>query len=416
MIFQYQALNSKGDTVTDFIDATGETQARQKIRALGLYPVKIVHHEVTSSGGKSRTRGVVGIYFDKVLDAFNRQMAARQVGIVSRQLSTLLKAGLPLPTALGDVVEQIDNRYFRNIMTDVKEKIEEGSSLSAALSRHGDIFSDMYVNMVRVGENLGSLEHVIERLSDMEEKKNILKSRIRAALWYPSFMLLFAILIVIFLMVTVIPSISEVFLDQQKSLPLPTRMVIGISDFMSTFWFLIPLLVFGVIVFYKRYAATPEGRRKIDEFKLKIPLVKNLYKKLIVFRFTQNLGILMNNRVDILKSFEIVQKIVGNCIVEEQIASAAQKVREGSSISAALSRSGFLPKLVLGMIAAGEASDNLDTMMLNIGHVYETELDLTITSITSLIEPVIIIIMGVAIGTIVMSVMLPIMQMNLLLQ
>ena len=229
-------------------------------------------------------------------------------------------------------------------------------------------------------------------------------------------MLLFACLIVIFLMVTVIPSISEVFIDQKKALPIPTRIVIGISDFMATFWFLIPVLVAAVIIFYQRYTATPEGRRKIDDLKLRFPLVSGMYRKMLVFRFTQNLGILMNNRVDILKSFEIVQKIVGNVVVEEQIAAAGQKIREGSAISAALSRTGFLPRLVIGMIAAGEASDNLDTMMLNIGRVYETELDMTITSLTSLIEPVIIIIMGVIIGTIVMSVMLPIMQMNLLLQ
>jgi general secretion pathway protein F len=160
----------------------------------------------------------------------------------------------------------------------------------------------------------------------------------------------------------------------------------------------------------------PEGRKKIDRIKLKLPIIKHLYLKIIVLKFTQNLGILLNNKVDIIKSFDIVQKIVGNVIIEEKIAEAAVKIKEGATVSNALQKGDFLPRLVLGMISAGEASDNLDKMLLNIAGVYETEIDLAVSSLTSLLEPVIIIIMGIMIGTIVVSVMLPIMQMNLLVQ
>ena len=249
----------------------------------------------------------------------------------------------------------------------------------------------------------------------MEEKKNILTSKVRAALWYPSFMLFFAVAVVIFLLVNVIPRIAEMFRDQNRELPLPTKIVISVSNFLSDFWFLIPVVIIILLYAYKRYISTEAGRKKVDELKLRFPLYQKIYTKLIVQKFTQNLGVLLSNKVDIMKSFEIVEKIVGNRIIEEKISEAATMIKEGSSVSLALKRSEFLPKLVLGMITAGEASDNLDTMLLNIGSVYETELDLTITGMTSLIEPIIIIIMGVAIATIVMAVMLPIMEMNLML-
>jgi general secretion pathway protein F len=190
----------------------------------------------------------------------------------------------------------------------------------------------------------------------------------------------------------------------------------GVSDFLSQFWWVLALVCIGTAYYVSKYIKTAEGKRTLDEMKLKLPLFSNLYKKLVVLRFTQNLGVLLNNRVDILKSFEIVKKIVVNSVIEEKIEEAAHRIREGASVSTALSKTDFLPKLVLGMISAGEASDSLDRMLLNIGNVYETELDLTVTSLTSMIEPIIIVIMGFAIGLIVISVLLPIFEMNLILQ
>ncbi|MFC1670793.1 type II secretion system F family protein [Spirochaetota bacterium] len=416
MIFYYQAINEAGKNISDYVDATSETAARQKIRSNGLYLVKIKAHDVIKTKGVSEKGGHLKGILDSTIELFNKRRSSKEVGLFSRQLATLLKAGLPLPIAITDIIEQIDNKYFRNIVADLKSKLEEGSSFSNAVALHKSTFSEMYVNMVRVGENLGSLDHVIERLADMEEKKNSLKNKIQAALYYPSFMLMFAIIVVMFLLINVIPTISEMFKDQGKDLPLPTEIVIALSGFLSKFWFLIPFVVLVVIYVYKKYTDTEKGKRKVDELKLKLPLVKNLYNKLIVYRFTQNLGILMNNKVDLIKSFEIVEKIVNNKIIEDKINSASIQIREGSKVSKALQQSEFLPKLVLGMISAGEASDNLDNMLLNIGNVYENEIDLTITSLTSLIEPLIIIIMGLLIGTIAMSIMMPMMEMNLLVQ
>ncbi len=417
MVFQYQALNEKGENVADYIDAPSESAARQKLRSQGLYVVRMRKHEIAP--GKESPHAPKGFLARAYHDAVNYiglKMSARQVGIFSRQLSTLLTAGMPLIATLNAIIEQIDNQNFKRIVVDIKEKIEEGSSFSNALLRHKVIFSDMYINMVRVGENLGSLDQVIERLADMEEKRSLLKGKVQSALWYPSFMILFATAVVMFLMVKIVPSLSRMFMDMGRELPLPTRIVMGVSDFLSTFWYLLIIIAVLVIYYLRQYISTAEGRRKFDGLKLTLPLFKNLYHKLIVLRFTQNLGVLLNNRVDILKSFEIVKKIVGNVIIEEKIEEAAARIREGTKVSTALSKSDFLPKLVLGMISAGEASDKLDTMLMNIGRVYETELDLTITGLTSLIEPVIIVLMGISIGTIVVSVLLPIFEMNLIVQ
>ncbi len=413
MIFHYQALDQTGKNVSDYIDASSEPAARQKIRNQGLYLVKLKKHEIKQDEpGRFTLIGLVRRTFDII----RLRMGPKQVGLFSRQLATLLRAGLPLPVAITDIVEQIDNKHFKNVIADIKEKIEEGSSFSNALALHRSIFPEMYISMVRVGESLGSLDQVIARLADLEEKKNVLTSKIRSALWYPAFMFFFAMAVTAFLMTNVIPTIAGLFEEQQRSLPLATIVIIGISNFMSRFWFALPVLAVLLIYFYHRYAQTPAGKRRIDELKLKIPLISNLYRRLIVYRFTQNLGILLSNKVDLIKSFEIVKKIVGNVVIEERIEEAAKKIREGASVSSSLGKSDFLPKMVLGMISAGEASDNLDAMLINIGTVYETELDLTVTGLTSLIEPLIIIFMGLVIALIVMSVILPITQMNLMLQ
>ncbi len=415
MIFEYQALNRNGDSQSNYVDAPSEQAARAKIKSQGLYVVSIRKHDIAKNA-ETKSSNVFSRLYWEITKYFSLKLSTREIGTFSRQLATLLKAGMPLLVSIADIIQQIENQTFKRIIIDVREKLEEGSSMSQALERHRNVFSDMYINMVRVGENLGSLDEVIGRLADLEEKKNILRGKIQAALWYPGFMIFFAMGVIFFLMVNIIPSLSRMFTELGRELPLPTRIVMGISSAMSSFWYVFFILLAVAIYYFIKYKQTPEGREKIDELKMKIPGFKSMYNKLIVLRFTQNLGILLNNRVDIIKSFEIVQKIIGNAIIEKKIADASAKIREGSSVANALSRQSFLPQLVIGMISAGEASDNLDSMLINIGNVYETELDLTITSLTSLIEPIIIVFMGVVIGIIVISVLLPIFEMNLIVQ
>jgi general secretion pathway protein F len=414
MIFEYQAIDSKGKNVSDIIDAPNPIKARERLRNQGLYVVKITTKSEIAKNKKNQSR--LHLFSERLSDTISRYTSSKQVWLFSRQLATLLSAGMPLLRAIGDILEQTENRYFKNIIANIKTSLEEGQSLSQSLARNGGIFSEMYVNMVRVGENLGSLETIIERLSDIEEKRNLLRSKIQAAMLYPIFMMFFATLIIIFLMVKIIPSISQVFIQLGKELPLPTQIILGISSFMSSFWWLIPIIFLSGFFIGWRYIHTPKGKEQLHQWLLTAPVISSFYKKQLVLVFTRNLGILLNSNVDIIRSFDIVKKLTGNVIIEKRIEEAATRIKEGASVSKSLARADFLPKLVIGMIAAGEASDTLDEMLIRIGLVYEREIDLTIQSLTSIIEPVIIIIMGIIIGFIVVSVMLPIFEMNTLVQ
>lgn len=271
MIFQYQALDRTGKTVSDYVDATSEVNARQKIRGQGLYPVKLVKQEVLTAEDAPGAKTSFKAQIEKISAIISLRFGTKQLGLFSRQLATLLKAGLPLPLAISDIVEQIDNKQFRNIIADVKEKIEQGSSFSNALAQHKAIFPDMYISMVRVGESLGSLDIVIARLADLEEKQNILTSKIRSAMYYPAFMLLFAMAVTGFLMTSVIPTIAGMFEDQKKDLPFVTNLIIGISNFLANFWYIPLALVILLIYIFHRYKQTSDGRRKIDEAQTQDP-------------------------------------------------------------------------------------------------------------------------------------------------
>ncbi|HRX15386.1 MAG TPA: type II secretion system F family protein [Spirochaetota bacterium] len=417
MIYQYEALNRRGERLSGIVDATSETKAKLMLKQEGLYVSKIgpkSSNEATIEQKNSNSS--ISRFLHSASGIIARKMASKQVGIFSRQLATLLSAGMPLLRAIADIMDQTDHQYFKIVIADVKENLENGAALSNCLAKHRGVFSNMYINMVRVGENLGSLDEVIERLADIEEKNATLKSKVQSALWYPGFMIFFSTCIVIFLLVVIVPSLAEMFEDMGHDLPLPTQIIMGISSFLSAFLPLVLLSIGAGIFFLYRYVHTEKGRHKFDELKMNIPIFKILYNKMIVYRFTQNMGIMLSNNVDILKSFEIVEKIVGNSIIEKKINEAAFKIREGTPVSKALAAADFLPKMVLGMINAGEASDKLDTMLVKIGEVYETEVDLTITSLTNMIEPLIIVFMGIAVGGIVLSVILPIFQMNLIVQ
>jgi len=415
MIFEYQAIDAKGKTVTDLIDAPNPVRAREKLRSQKLYVTKIQPH-TGNTAAETAQEGTLSGFAAGISEAFYRRGSIKQVGLFSRQLATLIGAGMPLLRAISDILEQTDHQHFRNIVADIKTHLEEGLSFSQSIARHSGIFSDMYINMIRVGENLGSLDTVIERLAEIEEKRSMLKSKIQAALLYPAFMIALSIGVTIFLMVKIIPSLSGMFLEVGKELPLPTRIVMGASSILSSYWYLLIIAVLALVIFGKRYLNTQNGKEKLDEWLLEAPVISRIYRKRLVLLFTRNLGILLNNNVDIIKSLEIVKKIVGNSVIERKIEEASARVREGSPLSKALTRADFLPKMVIGMISAGEASDQLDDMLLKIGNVYDNELDLTISSLTSIIEPMVIVVMGVVVGIIVISVMLPILEMNLLVQ
>lgn len=412
MIFEYTALDTKGKNVTSIIDAPSIPKARERLKSQGLYIVKIEQSTRLSIQQDSVKKGKGFPFFQQISNKILSRSASSEVPLFARQISTLLTAGMPLLRVVSDILDQTEHPHFKLIVGDIKSRLEEGQSFSNALARHSGVFSDMFINMVRVGENLGSLDKVMGRLADIEEKRNILKSKIQSALFYPVFMIVFCICVITFLMVKIVPSLTSMFSEMGRELPLPTRIITAVSSFLAGYWWLLFLIILCGVYFIHRYISTPKGREKLHSILLDIPLVSGLYRKQIVLKFTQNLGILLNSDVDIVRSFEIVKKIVGNVIIEKKIESAATRIREGAPVSKSLAKADFLPKIVIAMMAAGEASDSLDEMLIKIGQVYETELDLTINALTSILQPAIIIIMGFVIGVIVLSIMLPILEMN----
>ena len=414
MIFQYDAVNRKGKDVSGIVDAANTIRAKEKLRTEGLYVKQIREHsrDISASDNANFLTKYASVLSEKITANRIRKLTP----LFSRQLSTLLKAGMPLSRAMTDIIDQTDNHHMKMVLADIKQKIEGGSTLSRAVSAHDDVFSDMYVNMIRIGENMGSLDIVLERLADAEEKNANIKSSLKMAFQYPLFMFIFTNCVLAFLMIKVIPTISEMFQQLNKELPLPTRIVVGVSTFTAEYW--IAMIAFGILFFIlaKRYLKTAEGKEKRDSFMFRIPVFNHFYTKIICLRFCQNLGILVQNGVDIVKSLEIIKKQIGNVVVEKKIEEASAKIVEGAPISKSLANAGFLPKMVTGMISVAEASDTLDEMLIKISDLYQNEIDRSILSLTKMIEPLLIVVMGGIIGLIVLSIMLPIIDLNLSIQ
>jgi type II secretory pathway component PulF len=319
MVFQYQALNEKGENVADYIDAPSESAARQKLRSQGLYVVRMRKHEIAP--GKESPHAPKGFLARAYHDAVNYiglKMSARQVGIFSRQLSTLLTAGMPLIATLNAIIEQIDTPELQAHRRRHQGEDRRGLLVfQRAPAPQSDLFRHVHQHgtcrrkprLARPGDRTPGRHGGKAKPPQGKSPVRALVSVVHDPLRHGRGDVL---------MVKIVPSLSRMFMDMGRELPLPTRIVMGVSDFLSTFWYLLIIIAVLVIYYLRQYISTAEGRRKFDGLKLTLPLFKNLYHKLIVLRFTQNLGVLLNNRVDILKSFEIVKKIVGNVIIERR--------------------------------------------------------------------------------------------------
>lgn len=414
MIFQYDAINKKGKDISGIVDAVNQIKAKEKLKSEGLYVKKIWEH--TKDSPLSKESNVFAKYASIISDKISAKKIQKLTPLFSRQLSTLLRAGMPLNRAMADIIDQTDNSHMKLVLADIRQKLEGGSPLSKAIASHNEVFSEMYSNMIRIGENMGSLDTVLERLADIEEKNANIKNSLKLAFQYPVFMLIFTLSVLSFLMIKVVPTISDMFSQLNKELPLPTKIVVGTSSFAAKYWIIILIALIALFFLFRKYSKTPEGRRKIDAFMFKIPVFNHFYTKVICLRFCQNLGIMAQNGVDIVKSLDIIKKQIGNTVIEKKIEEASERIVEGAPISKALIMADFLPKMVTGMISVAEASDTLDSMLIKISDLYQNEIDRSLLSLTKMIEPVLIVVMGGLIGLIVLSIMLPIIDLNLSIQ
>lgn len=402
-VFEYSALDSKGKTVTGILDADGAAAARQRLRSMGKFPTSI--KEVKDSAKKKNTKE---ISFSTIMS----RVKPAEVTIMTRQMATLVGAGFPLVSAIDTLVPQTKNPAFKKIIAQIKDSVVAGSSFAAALEPYPGIFSSLFVNMVKAGETSGTLEIVLERLADITEKAQALKSRIQAAMVYPILMALVAVGVVFLLLTFVVPNITAIFDDMDKVLPGPTVFLIGASDFLQNYWWVFVLAAVLIVMSIRSIRKTEKGLYRTDNIMLSLPLFGNILRKLAIARFSRTLGSLLDNGVSMLQALKIVKNIAGNVVIAEVIQNASEEVEKGQGLGKTLSKSDILPPIAIQMIEVGEQSGNLEEMLVKIADVFETEVEQDIMSMTSLLEPVMILAMGVTVGFIVLSIMLPIMEMN----
>jgi len=402
-VYDYQALDKKGKTITGIIDADGAQAARQKIRAMGSFPISVKEITEGDSSKEVRKSPFQGL--------FNRVTPA-QVSLWTRQLATLTASGFPLVTALTTLVSQTKTQGFTKLAARIKDSIVEGNSFASALSLYPSVFSQIYVNMVRAGETSGTLEIVLERLADIMEKQQELKSRIQTAMAYPILMTLIGTVVLFFLMTFVVPNITGIFEDMNQALPTPTRVLITASDIFKNYWWLLVVFIIVGLIALKAFRKTEHGLASTDRIFLSLPIVGSLLKKIAVARFTRTLASLLENGVTMLPALEIVKNITGNVVISGLIEKASGEVEKGQGLSASLAADSVFPDLSVQMIQVGEQSGELETMLYKIADVYENEVQSSIMSMMAMLEPVMILVMAVVVLFIVLSICLPIFEMN----
>jgi general secretion pathway protein F len=404
-VYSYVGLSSEGRNVSGVIDADSPRSARLKLRRSGVYPTSVAETRDASTARASRP---VSRLFERV--------GSQDLAVVTRQLSTLVSAGLPLVDCLSALIDQVDSERLKGIFTRIRERVNEGMSLADALAEHPKVFGDLYVNMVRAGEASGALDVVLLRLADYAESTARLRSKLRAALTYPMVMLVLGSVILLFLLSYVVPKITRIFTESKQVLPLPTRLLMAISGWLAAWWPLLVVLAAAGLIAFRYAAQTPAGRMRYDRWSLRVPVFGKLRQKIAIARFSRTLSTLLKSGIGLLPSLDIVKNIVDNRVLYEATEAARDAIREGQSIAPPLKKSGFFPPLMIHMIAVGEKSGQLEEMLLKTAETYEAEVDGMIATLTSLLEPAMIIFMGGLVTFIVLSILLPIFQMSQLIR
>jgi general secretion pathway protein F len=348
--------------------------------------------------------------------AFFRRPSTGDVAIMTRQLATLVRAGVPLVESVAALTDQVEKEQLVRVLTELRENLNEGTSFAKSLARHPQVFPPLYVNMVAAGEASGTLEAVLERLADFMEGQARLKGKVSAALAYPILMVIIGGLLVGVLMVAVVPKVTSIFNSLGHTLPWYTRLLIFVSDTLAGFWWLILGLVVGGVYLFRRWKKTPAGRLRWDTIRLKMPIFGRLNLLVAVARFSRTLATLLASGVQLLQAMEIGINVLENARLELVVREAIGSIREGESIAVPLKRSGQFPPMMTHMIAVGEKSGQLEAMLENVSRAYEADVETRVVALTSLLEPIMIVALGGAVGFIAMSILMPLLQMNELVE
>jgi type IV pilus assembly protein PilC len=392
--FAYKVRDKAGKMTSGTLEADSQSLVAAKLKQMGLSPLLI--EEQKGNLGKKELHMPWG-----------GRVKSKDLAVFSRQFATMINSGLSLLRALNILAEQTDNSKLAATVDDVRAEIEKGSSLSAALSKHPKVFKRLYVAMIRAGEIGGVLDSVLMRLAENLEKEVALKQKIKSAMTYPTVVFTMVLFILAGMLIFVVPTFKNLYKDLGGVLPMPTRVLIGASDMAKKFWYVVVAMIIGGAVGIRRWVHTDKGRGVWDAMKLKMPVFGGLVHKTAVSRFARTLSVLMKSGVPILQSLEIVGETVNNTVLSKAVADVSSSVKEGESIARPLERHAVFPPMVVQMISVGEETGALDTMLSKIADFYDQEVEATVEALTSLIEPLLIAVMGVAVGGMVVALYMP---------
>ncbi|MBA3559815.1 MAG: type II secretion system F family protein [Gemmatimonadaceae bacterium] len=388
--FAYTARTLSGELKSATLDAATRDDVVVQLRRQKLIVVKIDEEQKKKSGGKIKMKDIV---------------------IFTRQFSTMINSGLPLVQALDILSKQSESKALQEVTRQVVYDVESGHTVADALGKHPKAFSELYVNMVAAGEAGGILDTILMRLATFMEKNDALVGKVKSAMMYPGVIMSVAAIAIVVLLIFVIPVFETMFASVSMALPLPTRIVIGASKFLQAYWWAVGAGLWAFVFTLRRYYATSSGKLMIDKLLLKVPVLGDLIRKSSVSRFTRTLGTLISSGVSILDGLEITAKTAGNRVIHDAIMESRASIAGGDTISAPLQRSQVFPPMVISMISVGEQTGGLDEMLSKIADFYDTEVDTAVSAVLSLLEPVMIVFLGVIVGGMVVAMYLPIFDM-----
>jgi len=402
--FLWEGKTAQGKIIRDEIEASSREAVFAILRERRIRPIPT----------RIREKGA-GMEKEIRIPGFGESVKPKEVAVFTRQFAAMIDAGLPIVQCLSILGEQTQNKTFRRTLLAIRKDVEGGTTLAEGLKKHPKIFDDLYVNMVEAGEMGGALHTILNRIAVFIEKANKLKGKVKGAMIYPSSILGVAVIVVSVLMIFVIPVFAELYGSMGKALPAPTQIAINISNVFVAYWYLIFGSMIGVVVAIKLYYKTPAGHMHIDRMLLRMPIIGDLLRKVAVARFSQNMSILLSSGVPILDGLAITARTAGNKVIEKAIMESRVSISQGRTVADPLRESKVFPPMVCQMVAVGETTGGLDIMLKKVSELYEDEVDDAVTNLTALMEPMIMVILGVILGGLVIAMYLPIFQMGSLI-
>jgi type IV pilus assembly protein PilC len=393
--FTYRVKDRQGGIHSGSMEGASAVAVAKTLRDRGFTPLAVDQKTTSTLQREIRIPGLSG------------RIKIRDVAVFSRQFSTMINSGLSLLRALSVLADQTDNRALTNVIIDVKGDVEKGTSLSAALEKHPKAFSQLYVSMVKAGEAGGVLDETLNRLADTLEGQVALRAKIKSAMTYPVVVFSLVLLIVTAMLIFVVPMFQDLYADLGGTLPLPTKVLLGVSGLMTKFWYISLAAIVGGVWGFKRWIATDSGRGHFDLIKLKMPVFGGLVHKSAISRFSRTLSVLVRTGVPILQAMDIVAETAGNMVVARAVRDVQSSVKEGESLAEPLTHHPVFPPMVVQMMAVGEETGALDTMLSKVADFYDREIEATVDALTSLIEPLLIVVMGASVGGMLVALYMP---------